>query len=313
MKKVIYLLILAISFGCETEITPELNTAEEIIVVDAWITQKPERQEIRITRSQPYFDNSGPVKISGATVTIEDLDNGVVYQFQEGEEAYFWESADKPFGVTGHHYRLMVSVEGETFEAFSRLGRVPPVDAVNFIYRPKDFMQKQDYYTAEFMASDPAGQGDTYWIKAWRNGVFLGKPEELNMAYDAGFSAGQPVDGQAFIIPIRREFINPFDENPEKEGETLPPYLPGDSLYVEIHSLDPKAFDFLYGVYLNISRPGGFAELFALPLVNSATNLKSTNENSVVKVAGFFNVAGVSGAGKRLTQEVADQARQNRE
>lgn len=313
MKKFSYLLILALSFGCETEITPELNTAEEIIVVDAWITQKPERQEIRITRSQLYFDESGPVKVSGATVAIEDLDNGLIYIFQEGEEAYFWEPADKPFGVTGHHYRLSVSVEGENFEAFSRLGRVPPVDAVNFIYRPKDFMQKQDYYTAEFMASDPAGKGDTYWIKAWKNGVFLGKPEELNMAYDAGFTAGQPVDGQAFIIPIRREFINPFDENPEKEGERLPPYLPGDSLYVEIHSLDPQAFNFLYGTYFNISRPGGFAELFAFPLVNSATNLKSTNENSTASVAGFFNVAGVSGAGKRLTQEVADQAKQNRE
>ncbi|HEY5823070.1 MAG TPA: DUF4249 domain-containing protein [Cyclobacteriaceae bacterium] len=310
MKKIIYLLIITITFfGCETTITPELDTAEKILVVDAWINQKMERQEIRITRSQPYFDNSVPLKISKATVTVEDLTNGTIYNFQEGTSSYFWDPVNIPFGEVGHQYKLTVTTEGETFEAFSNLGRVPPIDSILFHYKPGETIIKEEYYLGEFMAKDPAGVGDAYWIKAWKNGVFLGKPAELNMAYDAGFSAGQPVDGQEFLIPIRNGFTNPMDKVDGKENEFIPPYVVGDSLYVEIHSLNPLAFDFLYGVYFQIARSGGFAELFAMPLTNSTTNLKSTDKNSITNVAGFFNIAAVSSRGKKLTQEMADEAK----
>ena len=313
MKNILYILLIAAIFGCETTINPELDSPAEIMVVDAWINNKMERQEIRITRSQPYFDNSRPAKIPGAVVTVEDLNTGIIYEFQEGEDSYFWVPEDAPFGEVGHRYKLRVSSEGETFEAFSRMGRVPAVDSVLFEFNPKNFAITEDFYSAEFLATDPAGIGDTYWIKAWKNGNFLGKPEELNVAYDAGFSAGQPVDGILFIAPIRGNFVNPLDENPEKENEILPPYQVGDSLYVEIHSLDPLAFEFLFVVARQINRPGGFAELFALPLANATTNLKSTSENSETEVAGFFNVAAVSSGGETLSQELADLARQQKQ
>ena len=312
MKNILYLsLITTVLLGCETTVTPDLDKAEKIMVVDAWINQKMEKQEIRITRSQPYFDNSRPTKISSAIVTVEDLDNGTIYNFQEGATSYFWNPVGTPFGEVGHHYRLTVVAQGETFEAFSTLGRVPPIDSILFRYKPAETIIKQEYYLGEFMAKDPAGVGDAYWIKAWKNGVFLGKPAELNMAYDAGFSAGQPVDGQEFLIPIRNGFTNPLDKIEGKQNEFIPPYIVGDSLSVEIHSINPLAFDFLYGVYFQIARSGGFAELFAMPLTNSTTNLKSTNKNSITNVAGFFNVAAVSASGKRLTQEMADVAKQS--
>lgn len=313
MKKILYTSLIVIVFGCEDTIHPELDTPAEIMVVDAWIDQKMERQEIRITRSQPYFESSVPAKISGLTVRVEDLDTGTIYAFREGPVSYYWDPVDGPFGVVGHHYKLSVSREGETFEAFSRLGRAPSVDDIRFTYHSEDFMLKEPYYRAEFVATDPAGQGDAYWIKAWRNGLYLGRPSELNIAYDAGFSAGQAVDGQQFITPIRKDYVNPIEENPHKEGEYLPPYLVGDSLYVEIHSLDPLAIDFLSGMYFQIDRPGGFAELFAVPLANTVTNLKSTDRNSNTQVAGFFNVASVGFAGKKLTQEMADEAKQNQD
>ena len=310
MKKIIYLSIITLTFfGCETNITPELDTAVKILVVDAWINQKMERQEIRVTRSQPYFDNSIPSKISNATVTVEDLSNGTIYNFQDGPSSYFWDPSGSPFGEVGHQYRLSVTTQGETFEAFSTLGRVPPIDSILFKYKPAETIIKEEYYLGEFMAKEPVGVGDAYWIKAWKNGIFLGKPAELNMAYDAGFSAGQPVDGQEFLIPIRNGFTNPMDKVKGKKNEFIPPYRVSDSLYVEIHSINPLAFDFLYGVYFQIARSGGFAELFAMPLTNSTTNLKSTDKNSITHVAGFFNVAAVSSRGQRLTQEIASEAK----
>lgn len=119
------------------------------------------------------------------------------------------------------------------------------------------------------MATGPLGEGDAYWVKAWKNDVFLGKPEEPNMVYDGGFSASNSVDGEVSILPIRRDFINPLDKANDNDTQFIPPYQVGDSITVEIHSLDHAAFDFLIGVYFNINRPGGFGELFAFPLTNS--------------------------------------------
>lgn len=312
MKLFNYLLpIIVVCAGCETTISPTLDDAEHILVVDAWIDQKLERQEIKITRSQSYFDNSTPTKVSGAIVTIEDLNTGTLYTFQEGATSYYWEPNGVPFGVVGNHYRLLIQADGETFEAYSKLGRVPPIDSIKFSYNEEDLLMKEPYYTAEFLATDPAGVGDTYWVKAWKNGSFLNKPGELNMAYDAGFTPGQSVDGQLFIIPIRKDFINPFDEAPGKKNEFIPPYQVGDSVHVEIHSIDPQAFDFLFQLYFQINRPGGFAELFAMPLANSPTNLKSTNTNSTTNIGGFFNVAAISSRGQLLTEELAQKARQS--
>lgn len=267
MKNILFVCLMIGIFSCETEIYPELDAPAEVMVIDAWINQKMERQEIRLTRSHSYFDSSAPRKVSGAIVRVEDLNTGEVFDFQEGASSYFWDPTEVPFGVVGHQYKLSVSSEGETFVAFSKLGRVPLVDSIKFNFQQEDFLVKQSYYTAEFIASDPVGVGDTYWIKAWKNGAFLGKPEELNIAYDAGFIPGHGFDGNSFLVPIRKDLINPFDQDPEKEGEGefLPPYVVGDSLYVEIHSLDPLAFDFLYGVSLQINRPGGFTEFFSPP------------------------------------------------
>lgn len=313
MKNFLFLALAIFVLGCETEITPNLETPAEVMVVDAWINQKMERQEIRITLSQPYFDDSAPAIIPDAIVTVEDLNTGTVYDFQEGLTSYYWDPEETPFGTIGHNYKLTVTANGETFEAVSKLGRVPPVDSIKFKYNKKDILFNDAYFSAEFLATDPVGTGDTYWIKAWKNGTFLGKPVELNIVYDAAFTAGQGIDGQPFLIPIRRDFVNPIDESPDNENEFLPPYTIGDSLYVEIHSLDPSAFEFLFGVYYQISRPGGFAELFSTPLANSITNLKSTNQNSPTNVAGFFNVAAVSSNGGKLTEEVAREAMQNAE
>jgi hypothetical protein len=309
MKKILYVVFIALSFGCETPITPELNKAEEIMVIDAWLSHKMERQEIRISKSQPYFDNSHPSMIVGLEISVEDINTGEVYDFQEGNDSYYWDPIDAPFGEIGHTYRLVVYSTDEIFEAVAGLGRVPEVDAIVYTYNEEDFTISEPYYSAEFVATDPVGVGDAYWIKAWKNGSYLGKPSEINIAFDAGLSPGQSVDGQVFHQVIRRDFVNPLEEMPDKKNFFYPPYTVGDSLYVEIHSIFPSGFRLFNGVILQTNRPGGFSGLFATPLANVMTNLKSTNENSTTNVAGFFNVSAVSAGGGKITQEIAEEAK----
>ena len=126
--------------------------------------------------------------------------------------------------------------------------------------------------------------------------MLLNDPDEISLAYDAGFSRGGNFNGIAFAQPIRTS-INPIDQN--EDGETLPAYDLGDSVYVELYSISDVAFDFLSQVAIQTNRPGGFGELFANPIANVSTNIVATDAEGPA-VVGFFNVAAVSGLGVRL-------------
>jgi hypothetical protein len=290
-----------ISFGfvaCETVVDPRLEVAEPIMVVDAWVNNLPQPQVVRLTMTQPYFENSLPPGVTGATVTVVDS-NGKEYFFEESVSdpgAYVWTPpTGEVFGETGLRYTLTILAGSASYQSSTVMGRVPPIDSITF--RKEDGNQfVPDLYLAEFWAVDPVEPGDTYWIKTWKNGRLLSKPAELNLAYDAAFSRGGNFSGVNFIAPIRTA-INPFDQ--DKNGNLLSPYVVGDSLYVEIHSLSEAAFDFMVQVQIQTDRPGGFAELFSTPLANVSSNIESLTPGK--KAVGFFNVAAVSGLGRKFS------------
>lgn len=292
------LLPASLLFSCEDEISPKLETADPVVVIDAWLNNKSGSQTIKITSTQSYFDNSLPPGISGANVVVTD-DLGTDYVFTENPSVpgdYVWSpTGNEVFGNVGRLYTLSVQVGADSFVAVSKMNRVPVIDSLTFTFEEESSFLPESYL-ADFWSTDFDGPNDTYWIKAWKNGVLLNKPSELNLAYDAGFSAGGNFDGVTFITPIRQA-INPFEQ--DANDEFLSPYLPGDSVHVEIHSISLEAFNFMSEVAIQTNRPGGFSELFASPISNVSTNIFST---SSAPVLGFFNVAAVSGLGKKFEQ-----------
>ncbi len=288
-------------FSCEDIIDPTLENAEPIVVIDAWISDQPGPQEIRIMLSQPYFEKELPPGVTGATVQVTD-NVGNTYFFDEDitkEGIYRWTPAvpNEVIGKLGGVYTLSAIVNGETFTATTTMFRTSPIDSLTFTFQEANAFQ-EDSYVAEFWARDSIGSGDTYWIKTWKNGELLNKPSEINLAFDAGFSEGGNFDGVGFISPIRSA-VNPFETN--DDGVVISPYQPGDSLYVEIHSISKAAFAFLNQVIVQTNRPGGFSELFATPLANVSTNLVNLN-SSGTPVIGFFNVASINGMGKKFVE-----------
>lgn len=286
--------------SCEDDISSEvdLGTAPELVVIDAWINNKPEPQTITISTSQAYFDNSGLAGLSGAEVIVLD-ESGRQYVFEEIESGvYTWTpNAGETFGEIGQDYALAVTHNGVTYGSATTMNRVPPIDSISFTPEEGDSFF-EDGFIAEFWSRDPIGEGDTYWIKTWKNGEFLANPDEINVAFDAGFSQGGVVDGLIFIPPIRFA-INRFEDE-DDDGVIDSPYSPGDSVFVELHSISNEAFFFLNEVRLQTDRPGGFAELFATPLSNVPSNILASNEET--EVLGFFTVSGVSAMGRRFEE-----------
>lgn len=285
--------------SCEEVIHPDLRDADPVLVVDAWINNKAEDQVIRLTLSLPYLSDEVPPGVSGAAVTVS-YDGGTLDFIEDGDDpgVYRWTTdeatSEDVFGETGRAYTLTVVVNGQTFEAVSKINRTVAIDSITFEEYISPFYPKNSYI-AQFWATEPLGTGDTYWIRSYKNGTFLNKPSEINIAYDAGFSAGGSFDGITFIPPIRE--VNPNDV--DEDDMPLSPYVAGDSLYVEIHSITYESFTFLSQVIVQTDRPGGFGELFSTPLANVSSNIISVSPGSI-KAVGFFNVAAVKGLGKKL-------------
>ena len=289
--------------SCEDVINPELQKADAQLVVEAWLNNKPGDQVINLMMTQPYFENTTPPGVSGAVVTVQDSEGEIMNFIEDiNKKGYYRWSTSTPgetFGEIGREYKLTVSLKGELFESYSYMGRVPVIDSITFKFEEEATFYPKNSYTGEFWARDLSGSGDAYWIKTYKNDTLLNKPSEINLAFDAGFSPGGNFDGITFIPPIRSS-INPFNE--DKDGKIVSPYLPGDSVYVEIHSISYETFTYLNEVVIQTNRPGGFGELFSSPLSNVSTNIFNTNPNGS-KVVGFFNVAAVSGSGQKVKKK----------
>jgi len=301
LKYILFLLGAITLWSCEDVIQVDLPKSEPVVVVDAWLNDKPEVQKIEVLKTIPYFENSYLPGLSNAIVRVEDLSDNVAYTFEQADEegVYLWEpTASQPaFGKVGNNYRLSIQIGSDIYESFSSMNRVPEIDSISFRFEEGNSFFPDSYF-AGFYATDPVGPGDAYWIKAWKNGMYLNQPSEINISYDAGGSPGAIVDGIVFIQPIR-DGINPFDE--DENDEFLPPYEPGDSVYVELHSINYDSYTFLNEVAIQTNRPGGFAELFAQPLANVSSNINAVNESSgTTKVIGFFNISAVSSLGRKL-------------
>lgn len=304
MKYINYLFVLAIfSIGissCTDVIDVDLEKGESQLVVDAWINNQAEPQVIRLRTTSPYFDTSASPSVTGAQVSVTDED-GNVFDFIDTNSNgnYIWDpQGGTPFGTVGKSYTLNIESNGITYQSTSQMGRIVPVDSITQEFREPELGSPEGIY-AQFFGRDLVGLDDCYWIKTFKNGQFLNKPLEINIAYDGGFSAGSEVDGLIFIPPIR-ETVNrvPDDGDDAVDDSDTPPWMPGDSIYVEIHSITVAAFDFLDQARTQMTL--GDAGIFAEPLANVPTNIKNVNDPNDNSAIGFFCVSAVSSLGKRI-------------
>lgn len=301
IKLIPFLYLIGIAFfigACEDVVEIDLEEGKVELVVDAWINNKPETQTIKLRRTSPYFEASFAPVVLDATVTITDGD-GNTFPFVDtnNDGNYIWEpTPGNSFGTIGQTYELSIQLEGVEYTASSAMNRVPPIDSIGLEDREPELGQPAGIY-AQFYSRDPIGVGDCYWIKTYKNDIYLNKPQEINIAYDAGFTAGSEVDGFIFIPPIR-EAINRIPDSGADavDNADLPPWAVGDSIAVELYSITEEAFFFWERARIQLTL--GDAAIFAEPPSNVPSNISSTNTEETPQ--GFFNVSAVSSLGKKI-------------
>jgi hypothetical protein len=303
LKNIIYLFAAFTFFSsCEDIIDVDLAEGDNQLVVDAWVNNLPQTQTIRLSRTIPYFENNTPPAETGAIVTITE-DDGSVYNFEDSDNdgSYTWTPAiGTSFGQVSGSYMLDITTSnGKIYTATSTMNRIMPIDSITLEEREEELGDPAGIY-AELFARDFLGEGDAYWIKTFKNGDFLNKPQEINIAWDAAFTPGSGVDGVILITPIR-ENINrvPDDGSDAEDNNDVSPWALGDSINVEIHSLNADAFRFLSQSLTQMTI--GDAGIFAEPPANVSTNMESINPvDPSDKAIGFFNVSAVSARGRMV-------------
>lgn len=303
IDRIIIAILVIGSFGCEESITVDTADVASSIVIDAFVDNRPDVQTISITRSRPFYENTPFETVSADEVFIEDLTDPsqADYVFAESSSSpgifeWFPTASIDSFGIVGHDYRLTVRVGNAEFTAVSTLNPVPVIDSIRFNYEEEDsFFDER--FEAEFFATDLPGFGDTYWIKAFKNNVFLDRPEYIATSYDGGFSASDE-DGILFIPPLRT-FINPFEDN--EQG-----YDVNDTVRVELMSVTEETFLYLNEIFTQTDRQGGISELFSVPVTNLNTTFEVVAGDE--SVLGIFSTSSVHISQLVLTEELAQEA-----
>lgn len=278
--------------SCEDVISVDVPRNEEKLVVDGQLFNGEGVQSIKLMVSQAYFDNSKPQPANGAVVKITD-NEGIKYEFTQRLDSlkkptifYDWKpKANEVFGKLNNTYKLEIDFKGESYEASTKLNRVPKIDSIIYVFKDitdnpgnaEDEVKKG--YRPEFYARDLDGNGDCYFIKGyWYDSkTKKWKLERQQIAYDAAFQAGSRADGLVFILPIRRAIARKL-------------YLEGDSSRVELYSISQNHYDFLRAADNEENNQG----LFATPPATFLTNIFNKNANSSKKALGWFSVAGLS-------------------
>ena len=283
-------LILFLS-SCEDVVDLELEEDGAQLVVDAWINDKPETQVIKLRRTIPYFDNTFAPEVTGATVVVADSDSTLfVFEDSDNDGDYTWTpQPGEKLIQEGKDYALYIELNGDEYISISKAKRAVAIDSIGYEFRD-DLVGVADGIIAQIYAKDPVGVGDVYWIKTYKNGQFLNKPQEMNITYDAAFGPGGNSDGILFIPPIRTGINRIPDTGDDAiDTDSFPPYAIGDNIRVEVHSITEEAFFYLFQIREQMTQADN--GLFATPITNVPSNIIPQTENAKEEPVGFFCVS----------------------
>jgi len=287
MKKLILNLFVVICSlllisSCTSVIQVSVPKGATLIVVDAFINNKPEAQTVRLTTTADYFSNAPTPALLGATVTLNDLTNNITYTFTpDGNGNYIYTPViNDSMATINHKYQLNVAYNGNNYFALSTLNKTTTVDTIAFRSTgtdaqgnyPNDTTTPRRFFPI-FKAEDIKGEADYYWVKVYNNGVFYNAPAQMDVFQDGGYAG---TDG--FTIGLQFAFYGLTSSD-----NAIHKY---DVCTVEILSINKDTYGYL--TQLQSQLTNAQSGLFAVTPQNVKTNIQQTA--GAQKAIGWFNM-----------------------
>ncbi|WP_119079346.1 DUF4249 domain-containing protein [Chitinophaga alhagiae] len=270
--------------ACEDVIDVEVPKGKVMPVVDAWLTDEPGAQSVRITETVPYTSQAPAPVVTDAVVTITDLTENKTYNFTFADGKYTHNpGAGISIGKLNHAYKLRVELKQQVYEAIDTIKRVPAIDSITYEFKKaEDSGSGEEGYYARFHGRDLGGATDYYWIRSYRttkdNRVADG------FAVDGSFSENVS-DSSIFIVPIS-ESITRWDK----------PFQLHETIIVRLAAVTKPTHTFLVHVNNQLNNGGLFAKI----LENVKSNILNTNTGSQERVLGWFGASSVTFREKKV-------------
>ncbi len=263
--------ILLITTACTDSIELDLPDGETFLVVEGWITNQPGPQEIKLSYTAPYFDDSPQTVVTNATVKIADDEGNETILNQSAPGTYFYPDS----GTTGRSYKLLIYLpEGDTYESdFELLQPAVPIDSIAWQLSDRtpnadNDENPDDIYDVVIWTQEPAGKGDYYQWRSFLNGVEQREP------FDIFTTSDDLVDGSP--IP---------DFNVTDDLYSTP-----DTVTIDQEHISRAAYDFLTQVQTQTAFVGGPFDTPPAPIQGNVHNMTNPKKDAL----GFFGAAGRS-------------------
>lgn len=194
-------------------------------------------------------------------------------------------------GKVNRVYALIIEHSGNTYYSLDTLKRVPKLDSIAVVNRDKPLFGRAPGYFIELLAKDLEGKGDYYRIKTYKNGWLFNRPNDINLAFDGGFSPTSNNDATKFVFPIANLAVNPrTDISDESSNGDKSTFVAGDIARIEIWSLSLPSIFFYNQLKNELTNEG----LFARPPANLPCNIINANADGP-KAVGWFSASAISG------------------
>jgi hypothetical protein len=240
--------LLLASTSCEKIVNLDLKTSTAQLVIEANLVDDGLPCQVSLSTTANYTDTNTFTPVRGATITLTDNAGGLETLRETATPGQYVGATIK--GVSGRTYTLRVETSGAAYVALATLpAPVVPFEKLSTqlsVLGTNNIQAVVDY-------TDPAGQGNSYLFRQYRNGrlnntIFL--------------QNDQFTDGNHITQVLRTRAGGSADPN------DLDKLVSGDSLRVEMQNLDPGAYEYFRTLNLILTAGGAPSTTPANPKSN---------------------------------------------
>lgn len=248
--------LLWIATSCEESVNIDLRDADRTLVIDGLVTNTMGPHRVQLTWLLPFGDTASNPAAEEAIVRITD-DLGNSETLEEAEPGMY-KTQNLP-GEIGRTYTLHVEIEGQTYEATSKLPPVGRLDSVVYQYEEDLALVPEAAYYLFFYAQDNGATRDFYMTELLQNDTLYLDGTFPYLLFDDRFGQGSYING--FLVPF------PLDS--------------GATAQLVFYTLNQPAYEYFF----TLSAQDNSGSPFGSPPANPPTNISNGG-------LGYFRAAG---------------------
>jgi hypothetical protein len=301
MKYTIYIkgffLLILLYTNCISEFDPPSRGYENLLVVEAFLSNDDAPFEVKLSRSTP-IDTTAFIPESGASISLESASGEIYSLFEINSGVYQSNTILNP--QAGQEYRLMVQTrDSKQYEsAFVTMRETPPIDELTFEYEDRPV---QGVKGLQFLVSTSDPNNNTWYYRyeydetwmfrtpydsylIWEDGQLFQREERINTCWKFNESTNIRITtSKNLTADIIKNFPLLFVSNETDRLKTR------YSLNVKQYSLSEESYN--YWVELQKATES-LGTLFDPQPSIIRGNISNVNDESEV-VLGYFDAASI--------------------